>query len=197
MRTLRQQLPSLHSPHSLHLSPRSPHSLSKRHGQNHSRSQRWEEYQQQQAAQVAAASGAVVAAKSAASSAEEVPPFSVPDSYQGDPEERRHIICRFQGLRPLEEFCVCIDFHNVLDLGNGGRFLAVDQRTVGALRELLVDCAPVRLYICSFTGRGLAQHYWETNIIPCLDSRPTSRSGLFSHNPCHGPAVLPKNGRGR
>ena len=109
------------------------------------------------------------------------PPYSVPDSYQGDPEERRHIICRPQGLRPLEEFCVCIDFHKVLDLGNGGRFLAVDQRTVGALRELLVDCAPVRLHICSFTGRGLAQHYWETNIVPCLDqlreaySSPTIR----------------------
>ena len=130
---------------------------------------------------MAAASGAVVAAKSAASSAEEVPPYSVPDSYQGDPEERRHIICRPQGLRPLEEFCVCIDFHNVLDLGNGGRFLAVDQRTVGALRELLVDCAPVRLHICSFSGRGQAQHYWEENIIPCLDqlreavSSPTIR----------------------
>ena len=90
-------------------------------------------------------------------------------TYQGDPEERRHIICRPQGLRPLEEFCVCIDFHNVLDLGNGGRFLAVDQRTVGALRELLVDCAPVRLHICSFSGRAQAQHYWEENIIPCLD----------------------------
>ena len=81
--------------------------------------EQWEEYQQRQAADTAAASGAVVAAKSAASSAEEVPPYSVPDSYQGDPEERRHIICRPQGLRPSEEFCVCIDFHNVLDLGNG------------------------------------------------------------------------------
>ena len=143
--------------------------------------EQWEEYQQRQAADTAAASGAVVAAKSAASSAEEVPPYSVPDSYQGDPEERRHIICRPQGLRPLEEFCVCIDFHNVLDLGNGGRFLAVDQRTVGALRELLVDCAPVRLHICSFSGRGQAQHYWEENIIPCVDqlreavSAPTIR----------------------
>ena len=137
--------------------------------------------QQQQAARGAAASGAVVAAKSAASSAEEVPPYSVPDSYQGDPEERRHIICRPQGLRPLEEFCVCIDFHNVLDLGNSSRFLAVDQRTVGALRELLVDCAPVRLHICSFSGRAQAQYYWEENIIPCLDqlreavSSPTIR----------------------
>ena len=141
----------------------------------------WEEAQQRQAADTAAASGAVVAAKSAASSAEEVPPFTVPDSYQGDPEERRHIICRFQGLRPLEEFCVCIDFHNVLDLGNGGRFQAVDQRTVGALRDLLVDCAPARLHICSFTGRAQAQHYWEENIIPCQDqlrealSSPTIR----------------------
>ena len=76
---------------------------------------------------------------------------------------------------------MCIDFHNVLDLGNGGRFVAVDQSTVGALRELLVDCAPVRLHICSFTGRGLAWHYWETNIVPCLDqlreaySSPTIR----------------------
>ena len=143
--------------------------------------EQWEEAQQRQAADTAAASGAVVAAKSAAPSAEEVPPFTVPDSYQGDPEERRHIICRFQGLRPLEEFCVCIDFHNVLDLGNGGRFLAVDQRTVGALRDLLVDCAPARLHICSFTGRAQAQHYWEENIIPCQDqlrealSSPTIR----------------------
>ena len=64
---------------------------------------------------------------------------------------------------------MCIDFHNVLDLGNGGRFIAVDQRTVGALRELLVDCAPVRLHICSFTGRTLAQHYWDTNIVPALE----------------------------
>ena len=30
----------------------------------------------------------------------------------------------------------------------------------------------------------------------CALSRSTSRSVLFSHNPCHGPAVLPKNGRG-
>ena len=123
----------------------------------------WQEFQhQQQAAQEAAAQGAVAA------SAEE-PPFSVPETYQGFIGERRHIICRPQGLVPLEEFCVCIDFHNVLDLGNGGRFLSVDQRIVSALRELLVDCAPVRLHICNFTGRGQAEHYWSTNIEPCLE----------------------------
>ena len=44
--------------------------------------EQWEEAQQRQAAEAAAASGAVVAAKSAASSAEEVPPYTVPDSYQ-------------------------------------------------------------------------------------------------------------------
>ena len=62
-----------------------------------------------------------------------------------------------------------IDFQNVLDLGSGGRFLSVDQRIVSALRELLVDCAPVRLHICSFTGRGQAEYYWSTNIDVCLE----------------------------
>ena len=133
--------------------------------------EQWEEAQQRQAADTAAASNAVVAAKSAAPSTEEVPPFTVPDSYQGDPEERRHIICRFQGLRPLEEFCVCIDFHNVLDLGNGGRFLAVDQRTVGALRDLLVDCAPARLPFCSFKT-----NFERRSPPPQYVSRPSSAS---------------------
>ena len=64
---------------------------------------------------------------------------------------------------------MCIDFHDVLHLETGGRFLSVDQRIVAALRELLVDCAPVRLHICSFTGRGQAEYYWSTNIAPCLE----------------------------
>ena len=64
---------------------------------------------------------------------------------------------------------MCIDFHNVLDLGNEGRFIAVDQRIVAKLREILVDCAPVRLHICSFCGEAQADYYWSTNLQPCLD----------------------------
>ena len=107
--------------------------------------------------------------------------LATPDDYQGDPQERRQIITGPQGLYPLEECCVCIDFHNVLDLGNGGRFIAVDQRIVAKLREILVDCAPVRLHICSFCGQAQADYYWSTNLQPCLDqlrdvlSSPTIR----------------------
>ena len=135
--------------------------------------------QQQQVAQEAAAQGAVVAAEPAASSAEQT--LATPDDYEGDPQEWRQIITRPQGLYPLEEFCVCIDFHNVLDLGNGGRFTAVDQRIIAKLKEILIDCAPVRLHICSFCGQAQADYYWSTNIQPCLDqlrealSSPTIR----------------------
>ena len=103
-----------------------PEPKNKAKGPPESLREQWQEFhQQQQAAQQAAAQGAVVVAKPAATSAEEEPLFTVPETCQGDPGERRHIICRPQGRRPLEEFCVCIDFHNVLDLGTGGRFQSV------------------------------------------------------------------------
>ena len=147
----------------------------------------WQEFHQQQqqpATPEAAAQGAVVAVEPAAAGAE--PELATPDEYQGDPQERRQIIPRPQGFYSLEEFCVCIDFHNVLDLGSGGRFIAVDQRIVAKLRELLVDCAPnscapVRLHICSFCGQAQADYYWSTNLQACQDqlrevlSSPTIR----------------------
>ena len=39
---------------------------------------------------------------------------------------------------------------------------------VAKLKEVLVDCAPVRLRICSFTGQSQADWYWTNNIEPCL-----------------------------
>ena len=153
--------------------------------------EQWQEAQQQQlqAAQEAAAQSAVAAVEPAAASAGLE--LATPETYQGDPGERRLITCRPQGLRPLEEFCVCIDFHNVLDLGTGGRFLSVDQRIVAALHELLVDCAPVRLHICSFTGRGQAEYYWATNIAPCLEQLREALSSPTISSNCS--AVLPED----
>ena len=92
-----------------------------------------------------------------------------------------NIITRPQPRIPKEEFGICIDFHNVLDLAQGARFQYVDGSIVERLREILVDTAPARLHICSFTGQAQAAWYWENNLQPALEqlkeafSSPTTR----------------------
>ena len=90
-------------------------------------------------------------------------------------------------------------------LASFGRVLRVHRfsQRVGFRKRWQVPCRRPKNGRCTTRTAGRLR----TSKTPCLQllrtrtgtalslSRPTSRSGLLSHNPCHGPAVLPKSGR--